>query len=205
MIPFANLAAVVLAAGFSRRMGGENKLLKPLDGRPLIAHALETVCALGLRQVVVVLGESGDALAPLVPPSAAALRNPRAAEGMGTTLALGAAALDASVAVAFVVLADMPFVRRGDYDALAAAFAGGGGEAICVPLHAGRRGHPVLFPARRFPDLAAAHGDSGARRLLTDPSSRICEVPGCSPGVLQDFDDPAAFAAYRRSGAAISE
>jgi molybdenum cofactor cytidylyltransferase len=204
MIPFANLAAIVLAAGFSRRMGGENKLLKPLDGRPLIAHALEAVSSLGLRQLIVVLGESGDAVAPLLPASAAALRNPRAAEGMGASLALGAAALDASLAGAFVVLADMPFVRRGDYETLAVAFAAGRGEAICVPLHDGRRGHPVLFPARHFPDLAAARGDAGARRLLADPTARICDVAGCSPGVLHDFDDPAAFAAHRR-GVAISE
>ena len=199
MIPFANLAAIMLAAGFSRRMGGENKLLKPLDGKPLIAHALAAVSGLGLGQLIVVLGEAGDAIAPLLPASATAIRNARAAEGMGTSLGVGAARLDPAMAGCFVVLADMPFVTGLDYQALAAAFVAQGGDAICVPLHHGRRGHPVLFPARHFPDLAASHGDSGARRLLADPATDIREVEGCSAGVLADFDDPAAFAEHHRA------
>ena len=229
MTPFTNLAAILLAAGFSRRMGGENKLLKPLDGKPLIAHAVATVAGLGLGQLIIVLGDAADALAPLLPAAATPsitrekwlpvfagdaetkslsrsfvglptqtclVRNSRAAEGMGASLAAGAAALDPSLAGVFVVLSDMPFVTRGDYDALAAGFAAQGGGAICVPLHDGRRGHPVLFPARHFSGLAASHGDSGARRLLADPDAVIREVEGCSAGVLADFDDPAAFAAH---------
>src|SRR5262245_33179721 len=110
MSEFANLAAILLAAGFSRRMGGENKLLKPLGGRPLVAHAIDTVSKLGLGQMVVVLGQSAEALAPLLPGDATAVRNPRSAEGMGTSLATGAAALDAAMAGVFVVLGDMPLV-----------------------------------------------------------------------------------------------
>jgi molybdenum cofactor cytidylyltransferase len=196
MTAFTDLAAIVLAAGFSRRMGGENKLLKPLAGRPLIGHALETVGALGLGQLVVVLGQSADAVTPLLPFSATVARNPRAGEGMGSSLAAGAALLDASLAGAFVVLGDMPFVTSADYEALASAFRAEDGKAICIPLHDGRRGHPVLFPARQFPALARCEGDSGARHILADPSMRLREVENCSPGVLLDFDDPASFAAY---------
>jgi molybdenum cofactor cytidylyltransferase len=201
MTSFANLAAIMLAAGFSRRMGGENKLLKPLDGRPLIAHALATASGLGLGQLIVVLGDAADVIAPLLPASATAIRNRRAAEGMGASLASGAMALDPALAGAFVVLADMPFVTPGDYSKLAASFDAEGRDAICIPLHGRRRGHPVLFPARHFPDLAASQGDSGARRLLAEPSVRVCEVDGCSPGVLADFDDPSAFAAPARDAA----
>ncbi len=197
MTPFSELAAIMLAAGFSRRMGGENKLLKPLDGRPLISHALVTVSGLGLGQFIVVLGESADAIAPLVPASAAMIRNPRAAEGMGASLAVGAAALRQGLAGCFVVLSDMPFVTHADYERLAAAFSAESCDAICVPVHNGRRGHPVLFPARHFPDLAASQGDRGARHLLADPVNRARDVNGCSPGVIADFDDPAAFAAHR--------
>ena len=196
MTAFTDLAAIVLAAGFSRRMGGENKLLKPLAGRPLIGHALENVGALGLGQLVVVLGRSSEAVAPLLPPFATVARNARAGEGMGTSLAAGATMLDRSLAGAFVVLGDMPFVARTDYEALASAFRSEGGEAICIPVHDGRRGHPVLFPAQHFPALARCEGDSGARHILADPSTRLREVENCSPGVLLDFDDPASFAAY---------
>jgi molybdenum cofactor cytidylyltransferase len=193
---FADLAAILLAAGFSRRMGGENKLTRTLHGKPLIAHALETLGGLGLGQLVVVLGESADAIAPLLPASATVIRNPRASEGMGASLAAGAAALDPSLIGAFVALADMPFVAPSDYEALADAFRAAQGEAICIPLHQGRRGHPVLFPARHFPELAACRGDSGARHILNKPGVRLREVDGCSAGVVADFDDAASFAAY---------
>jgi molybdenum cofactor cytidylyltransferase len=190
MTLFANLGAIMLAAGFSRRMGGENKLLQSVDGKPLICHALATVSSLGLRQLVVVLGSSADAVAPLVPARATVTRSPRAA---------GAAALDPALAGCFVVLSDMPFVAQGDYEKLATAFAGQRGGAICIPFHDGRRGQPVLFPARHFPDLAAAEGDSGPRHLFTDPAATVCQVDGCSAGILADFDDPAAFAAHARN------
>jgi molybdenum cofactor cytidylyltransferase len=194
-LPFSDFAAILLAAGFSRRMGGENKLLKPFRGRPLIAHALETVGGLGLGQLVVVLGRSAEAVAPLLPASATATHNARAAEGMGTSLAAGAGALDPALAGAFVVLGDMPLVSRADYEALARAFRAQDGGAVCIPVHQGRRGHPVLFPARHFAALAACEGDSGARHILADPATRLIEVEASS-GMLIDFDDPESFTAY---------
>jgi molybdenum cofactor cytidylyltransferase len=194
-LPFSDFAAILLAAGFSRRMGGENKLLKPFRGRPLIAHALETVGGLGLGQLVVVLGRSAEAVAPLLPASATVTHNPRAAEGMGTSLAVGALKLDPALAGAFVVLGDMPLVTRADYEALARAFRAQDGGAVCIPVHQGRRGHPVLFPARHFAALAACEGDRGARHILADPATRLIEVEASS-GVLIDFDDPESFTAY---------
>jgi molybdenum cofactor cytidylyltransferase len=198
MTSFSKMAAIMLAAGFSRRMGGENKLLKPLGGQPLIAHALATVSKLGLGQLIVVLGEAADSIAPLLPASAVRIHNARAAEGMGASLAAGAAVLDPSLAGTFVVLADMPFVAASDYDKLSAAFVEAHCKAICIPLHDGRRGHPVLFPAHHFPALASCRGDTGARHLLSNPAIMIREVAGCSPGILADFDDPAAFAAHQQ-------
>jgi molybdenum cofactor cytidylyltransferase len=193
----ADLAAIVLAAGFSRRMGGENKLLKPLGGQPLIRHALANAAGLGFGQLIIVLGAAADDIAPLLPDSATIVRNSLAAEGMGASLAAGAAALDARLAGAFVVLGDMPFVERGDYEKLAAAFHEERGDAICVPLHQGRRGHPVLFPARCFPALARLTGDEGARSLLTAPGERLRAIEGCSIGILTDFDNPQSFEAFK--------
>lgn len=194
---YSDLGAILLAAGFSRRMGGENKLLKLLHGRPLLCHALETVGSLGLGQLLVVLGEKAHETAALLPISAIAVRNSRAAEGMGTSLASGAAALDPRLAGVFVALGDMPFVTRGDYEKLVMAFHEQQGAAICVPLHQGQRGHPVLFPARCFPALASLKGDEGARRVLTAPGERYHAVEGCSVGVLTDFDSPQSFAAFK--------
>ncbi|WP_088346225.1 MULTISPECIES: nucleotidyltransferase family protein [Rhodomicrobium] len=197
MSDFRALGAILLAAGFSRRMGGGNKLLRPLGGRPLIAHALERLDGLGLGQLIVVVGDSADAIAPLLPASATLVRNGRAAEGMGRSLAAAAAALDPSLRGVFIALADMPFIEAGDFGKLAGALAAGGDGAICIPMHDGRRGHPVLFGRAHFPALAALSGDAGARALIA-ASDKVHEIAGCSDGVLIDADDPAAFAAAER-------
>lgn len=195
---FATLAVVVLAAGFSRRMGGEDKLLKSLGGRPVLAHVMNCVESLGFGQIVVVAGANAEAVANLIPSPAALVRNDRAADGMGTSIAAGAAALDTSLRGVFIVLGDMPFVARGDYERIAAAFEGQGERAICVPLADGQRGHPVLFGRAHFPALRRLSGDRGARALLADALSNVREAEGCSGGVLIDLDDAAAFEAAER-------
>lgn len=190
---FQTLGAIVLAAGYSRRMGTENKLLKLLAGRPLLAHTLARIEALQLGQTLVVAGNNADAIAPLLPASATLLRNEHPEEGMGSSIACAAAAIDPALAGVFIALGDMPFVERDDYERLAAALSGAGDEAICIPTHQGRRGHPVLFAAKHFPALRTLAGDVGARPLLLRPSARICEVEGCSSGILIDLDDSQAF------------
>jgi molybdenum cofactor cytidylyltransferase len=192
---FQTLGAIVLAAGFSRRMGAEDKLLKPLAGGPLLGHAVARIEALGLAQTLIVAGSNADAVAPLVPDRATLLRNAHAEEGMGGSIACGAAALDPALAGVFIVLGDMPFVERDDYERLAAAFGGAGEEAICIPARQGRRGHPVLFAAKHFPALGTLAGDVGARPLLRQASASIREVEGCSSGIFIDLDDSQAFLA----------
>ncbi len=194
----SEFGAIVLAAGFSRRMGGENKLLKPLDGRPLVAYALDTVAALGLGQVVAVAGDAAEAICALLPPVAALIENDEAADGMGRSIAKGAAAMRADLRGVFVVLGDMPFIEPGDFARLAGALRASGDEAICVPVRGGRRGHPVLFGRAHLPALARLSGDQGARMLFSAASARLVEVDGCSPGIVIDLDEPAAFAEAER-------
>jgi molybdenum cofactor cytidylyltransferase len=194
----SNLAAILLAAGLSRRMRGENKLLKPLAGRPLLSHALEALTAFDLAQLIVVVGREEQGVRPLLPAFATLLRNPSPEDGMGSSIATGAAALTPSLAGVFIVLGDMPSVARADYERLAAAFWEAASDAaVCVPLHRGRRGHPVLFGAAHFAALAGLHGDQGARRVLESAAANVVMVEDCSAGVLADFDTPESFAAHQ--------
>jgi dihydrolipoamide dehydrogenase len=85
---FETLGAIVLAAGFSRRMGPENKLLKPLSGKPLLSHVLAHVASLGLGQVLVVSGDGAGMIEPLLPGGMVLVRNENAAEGMGRSIAV---------------------------------------------------------------------------------------------------------------------
>jgi len=185
--------AVILAAGFSRRLPGEDKLLKAYRGRPLLAHTLETAAGLGLGDAVVVTGDAGARIGQLARPwRLRCVRNDDAASGMGGSIAAGVTALREGLAGVFVVLGDMPEVTREDYARLAAAHEQRGAR-ICVPVWEGRGGHPVLFGADHRGALAALTGDVGARGVLRQAGD-VVSVCVASAGVLMDLDTHADFA-----------
>ena len=186
--------AVILAAGFSRRLPGENKLLKNYGSRPLLAHALAAAQALGLADAVVVTRPDMPAVEEIA--MNAGLRcveNPDAAEGMGASIAAGVRVVRPGLAGIFVALGDMPHVTAEDYRALATAHEQQSAR-ICVPVWDGRRGHPVLFGADYRGALAGLSGDTGARAVLADHAARVVAVPAASPGVLADLDTAEDFA-----------
>jgi molybdenum cofactor cytidylyltransferase len=88
---------------------------------------------------------------------------------------------------ALICLGDMPWVSTADLDALIAAFARARSEPICVPVRARRRGNPVLWPARHFPELRALQGDVGARGLLRRYAREVVRVPMPDAGVTRDI------------------
>lgn len=186
--------AVILAAGFSRRLPGENKLLKSYLGQPLLAHALATAAALGLGDTVVVTRPDMPEVEQIA--ARAGLRiieNPDAASGMGASIAAGIRALRPDLAGMFIALGDMPHVTAEDYRALTAAHERQPAR-ICVPVWDGRRGHPVLFGADYRDALAGLSGDTGARAVLAHHAARVIAVPAASPGVLADLDTAEDFA-----------
>jgi len=169
-------AAVVLAAGLSRRMGERNKLLMRYRGEPLAVHCLRTLDAAGVSDCVVVLGhQAGTVREALAGFGVRFVLNPDYEQGMAGSIGAGIGALGASVDGALICLADMPALRAATIERLIAAFDEAGGDHPCVPLHARRRGNPVLWPRRAFTALAALEGDRGAKRLLGQPR--------CSPGI----------------------
>lgn len=194
------VAGMVLAAGSSRRMGSRNKLLIDVAGTPMVRRVAETALQAGLEPVVTVVGHGGEevrqALRGL---SLTLVANDRPQDGLSRSLRLGVEALPA-VDAAVVLLGDMPWVRSADVEALVAAFDPSASREICVPVHGGSRGNPVLWSARFFPEISALEGDVGARSLLARHAEVVHEVTGVGAGVLQDVDTPEALAAATRMG-----
>ncbi len=184
------LAALVLAGGLSRRMAPDNKLLLPIAGAPLVTHAVDAALASRARPVLVVTGYQAEALrAALAGREVGFAHNPDYAEGLASSLRTGIAALG-DVDAVVVCLGDMPWVRAAHIDALIAAFEQGGAQAICVPTCDGKRGNPVLWPARYFEEIAALRGDIGARALIEVHASEVREVPLADPAITRDADTP---------------
>lgn len=190
------IAAVVLAAGRSSRMGEHNKLLAMVDGAPMITHAVDSLLATSVRPIVVVTGHDEAAVREALGGRAVTfVPNPRWAEGMSTSLRAGISELGEDVDGALVCLGDMPRVRASHVEALVGAFDPAGGRSICVPTWEGRRGNPVLFARRHFAEMRALAGDVGARSLIEKHARAVGYVPMPDGAVTVDVDTPEALAA----------
>lgn len=194
----SQVAGVVLAAGRSSRMGGPNKLLEIVEGRPLVRHAVEAALGSGLSEVVVVVGHQGEAVrAALAGTPVRFVENQTYAEGLSTSLKAGLGALPARAGGAIVILGDMPRVSAGLIRRLVAAFDPAAGAHAVLPTRDGKRGNPVLWGRRFFPELMAVEGDVGGRHLLGPHAEFVREVEAEDEGVLLDVDTPEALRALR--------
>ena len=197
------LAAVVLAAGRSTRMGGPNKLLAEIRGRPLVRIVVEEALASHAKPVIVVVGhQRGEVEKALAGLPVQFVHNPDFAQGLGTSLKAGIAAVPAEADGAIVCLADMPQVDASLLNRLIAAFDPDRGALIVMPTVEGKRGNPVLWSRRFFPDLMAIEGDVGARHFIARYGEAVVEVPLEGRAALVDVDTPEALVGVK---AAIEE
>lgn len=191
------IAILLLAAGRSSRMGGPNKLLVPIEGVPMVARVATRLLASHARPVIAVLGKDAEAVeAALGKLPIARVRNPDFASGLSSSLKRGIAALPEEVEGVVVCLGDMPLVTGRHIGRLIAAFNPLEGRAIVVPTRRGKRGNPVLWARRFFPEIAALAGDVGARHLIGEYAELVTEVEMEDDAVLVDIDTPEALAAF---------
>jgi molybdenum cofactor cytidylyltransferase len=187
------VAAVVLAAGTSSRMGAANKLTLEIGGEPVIARAVDAALASRAATVVVVTGyQAARVRAALAGRDVAFAHNRYYAQGLSSSLRRGVKALDPEIEGALICLGDMPWISPRDLDALIAAFAHTA-RPICVPVRGRRRGNPILWPARHFAALRALQGDLGARGLVRRHAREVVRVSVPGAGILRDVDTSADF------------
>ncbi|WP_405013944.1 NTP transferase domain-containing protein [Kitasatospora sp. NBC_01539] len=194
------VAALVLAAGGGRRLGGRPKALVRLRGRTLLEGALAAVRAGGCAPVVVVLGaEAGRVRAGADTGDCVLVENPAWESGMGSSLRAGLAAVPADASGVLVMLVDTPGVTAEAVARLVAAHRAGG--ELVAAAYDGRRGHPVLIGARYLAEAAAgAEGDAGARALLAAHAPEVLLVECGDVAVADDLDTPADLARWTACG-----
>jgi molybdenum cofactor cytidylyltransferase len=192
------IAAIVLAAGRSTRMGALNKMLAEIGGKPLVRIAAEQALASRAKPVIVVTGhQQSQVEAALADLPVRFVHNPDYAEGLGTSLRAGIAAVPAEADGAVVCLGDMPQVDAGLIDKLIAAFDPGKGALVVVPSSDGKRGNPVVWSRRFFSELMSIGGDVGARYLIGQYAEAVAEVPLSGDAALTDVDTPESLKAVK--------
>jgi xanthine dehydrogenase accessory factor len=186
------VAGIVLAAGTASRMG-KNKLILPVHGKPMVAHAVEAAAAAGLDPVIVVTGHEAAAVRRAVGKTAVTfVQNDEFARGLSTSLRAGIAAVPGNCEAALVLLGDMPGITAPLIQRVVKAFDAGDDRAICVATARGERGHPVLWGRQFFPELQALQGDAGARAVMSRYPNLVCEVEADDDAPLADIDTPDA-------------
>ncbi|UPG71484.1 molybdopterin-binding/glycosyltransferase family 2 protein [Roseomonas gilardii subsp. gilardii] len=190
------VAALVLAAGLSRRMGPVNKLLaEDAAGRPMIARTVDHVLASRADPVIVVTGHERERVeAALAGRPVRFVHAPDHAEGLSASLRAGLEAVPEDSEGALVCLGDMPLVGPGTLDRILDGFDPAAGRSVVQPVHEGQPGNPVLWGREFFAEIRALTGDRGARGLLARHAAHLATVPVTEDSVLRDFDTPEALA-----------
>jgi molybdenum cofactor cytidylyltransferase len=180
------VAAILLAAGQSRRMGSCKQLLPLGEGR-VIDRCLEALLTGGIGEVAVVVAENGDAVAAAAREYPVRVVVNREPDGdMSSSVRCGRDALSAAGSGVIVSLCDYPLVSAATIAALIAAHGESPGSII-MPCHGGRRGHPLLFSR---PILDELTDDLILRDLVRRDPGRLRCFDVDDPGVLLDMDTP---------------
>ena len=186
------IAVVILAAGASRRFGDSDKLQTKIDGLPMLAKSLKAYDHLDAVQKVSVLAPNSEVADICQSAGFETVVNPRAHEGMGTSLAAGIEAISDDVTHAFIGFGDMPFLRTQTPPLIARAIDKS--VSIIVPTYEGQRGHPVLFAAMHFAYLKKLDGDKGGRSIIT-ACPNVLDFAVNDEGVCLDIDTQEALTA----------
>lgn len=185
---FGKIAAIILAAGGSSRFGSPKQLLD-WGGQPLLRHVVLQALAAPCQQVIVVLGAAAERIAPVLAGlPVTVVENPAWDQGQSASLHAGLRACGEATQAALFVLGDQPVLPAAILRQVIAIHHRMR-PPIVAPRHQGRRGNPVLFDSRCFPDLLAITGDSGGRTLFERYRQQVAWVEA-GPEVLVDVDRP---------------
>lgn len=189
--PSRLVAALVLAAGSSRRFGSDKRQELIADGSRVLQRSCANACQ-AFADVRVVLREQDDPAALGLDTRIRVVHSPQATLGMGHSLASGVTALAESDAEAVaILLGDMPWLNPVTLVQLAAL---AGPQNIVVPMHEGQQGHPVIIGRQFWPQLQQLSGDRGAKALLAAHSDCCVRIETGDRGILLDADTPEALA-----------
>jgi molybdenum cofactor cytidylyltransferase len=186
----AAIAALILAAGQSRRMGDRNKLLEEIDGKALAVSVADAARSSKARPIIVVTGfESERIETALTGHDMIFTHNPDYAQGMSTSLRRGLDTLPSDIQGVVVCLGDMPHLKAHHINRLIDAFDPVT-RPICVPVAGGKRGNPVLWGRQFFEELKAVDGDTGGRDVIHRHQDKVRSVAIEDEAVLLDIDSP---------------
>ena len=186
------ISAVILAAGESRRIGKQNKLLLPVGGESLLVKLVKSVCTSDVGQVLVVIGYEADKIRlELKDLPLSFVYNPNFSEGMTTSIKSGVKEVSRDCDGLLICLADMPLINTSDINQLIHAYVQNRikeKRLIVVPVFQGHRGNPVLFSSEFRSNILEHKKESGCKGVIMNNSKSVKEIEMDDDNMLLDVD-----------------
>ena len=189
---YENVSVVILAAGLSRRMGDVNKLLLPYRGRTLIRHTVTLYEALGVGQIIVVVGFQQDKVrAALQGVNADIVANEAYQQGQITSIRRGFKAIRSKTETVLVALGDLPLLTAEEIQFVLSAYLKQSSKSIAIPHFQGQRGHPIVISATQARAVDEEGVVLGCRKLIDKFPDKVLKLEMPTSGIVEDLDSPA--------------
>ena len=186
------ISAILLAAGQSKRMDGENKLTKEIQGVPLIKHSVKNILASSVNELIVVLGHQKETIEKLIDGNEKMkfVFNKDFENGMASSIKTGLDNLSEKTEAFFICLGDMPMVNHDIYNQL---IKSKDNKEIIVPTYKGQQGNPVLFDKSMKETVMNITGDVGAKKILELNKDKISNLEINNQSISKSFNTQGDF------------
>lgn len=198
------ITAIVLAAGLSRRMGNENKLLLPFGASTILSTTLANILSAKIGETLVIVGHEAQnvqaALTTWRDLKVALLTNKHYEKGMTTSIQTGVAAADAESVGYMICLSDMPFITPSEYAFLKGAFLNilkSDPQAIVQPMFKGKRGNPTIFSSFYKKHILELMDTEGCKPIVQAHAAHVYLVEMPTDSVLRDIDTKEIYEAVK--------
>ena len=181
------ISAILLAAGQSKRMNGENKLIRKIRGVPLIKHSVKNILTSSIDELIIVLGHQKEIIEKLIAKNEKIkiVFNKNFESGMASSIKIGLNNLSEKTEAFFICLGDMPMVNQNTYNHL---IKSRNNKEIIVPTYKGQQGNPILFSKSIKEKIMTIQGDVGAKKILELNRNKILNVEVGNQSVRKDFN-----------------
>ena len=186
------ISAILLAAGQSKRMDGENKLTKEIKGIPLIKLSVKNILASSVDELIIVLGYQKKIIEKFIDnhEKIKFVFNKDFESGMASSIKTGLNHLSENTTAFFICLGDMPMVNKNTYNKLIECK---NNNQIIVPTYKGKQGNPVLFSISMKEKIKNIEGDIGAKKIINMNKDKIFFYETNDISVTKDFNDSNSF------------
>jgi len=186
------ISAILLAAGQSKRMAGENKLTKEIQGSPLIKHSVKNILVSSIDELIIVLGYQKEIIEKLIDTNEKIkfVFNKDFESGMASSIKTGLKHLSNKTEAFFICLGDMPMINHNIYNQL---IKSKNNKEIIVPNYKGQQGNPVLFDKSMKETVMNITGDVGAKKILELNKDKILNLEINDQNITKGFNTQGDF------------